>query len=121
MRAKTQIIPGLLAVAAVLLGVLSLIGAKTHAQQGREEKKDQMVAVSRESLRDIATELSLIRDSINEDLKRIEKEYILVRQNGAKKGDPKENAIRTELERQRQNFNRLVDQIKRLNGLTGRK
>ena len=78
------------------------------------EDKDQQIVVSRKTLRTIASELSLVRDSINGNLKRLETEYIQARRDGAKEGDPKERMIKGNLERQRKDFNRVVSQLKQL-------
>ena len=71
-----------------------------------------MIPVSREALRKMSTGLGGLRESINSDLKRLERDYLVLRQTGIAQNDPKEKAARAALEDRRTEFNTVVDQFK---------
>ena len=113
MRAKSILVSHRFLIISCVIS-FSLLWSTAHARQEPGEAKDEQIAVSRKTLRTIAFELSLICDSIREDISRLEKEYRALRQDGARTGDSKEKSIRSDLERQRKSFNLLVDQMKQL-------
>ena len=116
MRAKTRIKSRRVLVISSLMA-LSLLWSTTHAEQKPGKDEDQQVVVSRKALRHIASQLLLVRDSVSKNLGQLEGEYLRARGDGVKPGEPKEKAIRGELERQREDFHRLVDQLKQLQRL----
>src|SRR4051812_16715108 len=92
---------------------LPLLGSMTDVRQ-RTELQSYMI---HDALREITSELSLVRDSIKEDVQRLERDYLLACQNRMRGGGPKDAAILADLDRQKKNLGRLVAQLKRLQSL----
>jgi len=102
------------------LMVFLLVGSTSIARQKSENGDDKHVTVSQEALNEVASELTLIRDSIRKDVERLEREYLQACQSRARAGDPRDQAIGLDLDQQRKNYNRIVEQLKRLQYLAER-
>jgi len=100
--------------------VFLLVGSTSIARQKSEDGDDKNVTVSQEALHEVASELSLIRDSIQKDVERLEREYLQACQSRARAGGPKDEAIGLDLDQQRKNYKRIVEQLKRLQYLAER-
>jgi len=118
-RAKGLATPFLLVVT-TSLAVFLLVGSTSNARQKPEVGSDKLVVVSQEALREVASELSLLRESLHEDVARLEREYIQACQNRVRAGGPKDEAIAVDLDKQRKNYERLVEQLKGLQDLAER-
>jgi len=73
--------------------------------------------VSQEALREAVSELSLVRDSIRVEVQQLERDYLHACQGRVRGGDPKDKAIKADLDRQKKNLGRLVAQLKQLQSL----
>jgi len=102
------------------LMVFLLVGSTSIARQKSLDGNDKQVRVSQGTLREVASELSLIRDSLQQDVERLEREYLQACQNRARAGGPRDEAIGLDLDKQRKNYNRIVEQLKRLQYLAER-
>jgi len=96
------------------LMLFSLVGSTSIARQKGEDAGDTQAAVSRGAIREVASELSVLRDAMKGDVERLEREYLQACQSHVRGGGPRDEILKVDLEKQRKNLDRLVEQLKRL-------